>query len=79
MRTTDDRAGQTTAGVEGYLTSKLSAPGYAGDAALARGVQRARDAGMPSIAVSPMVGQLLAIMAKSMKATRVLEIGTLGG
>ena len=36
-------------------------------------------AGLPSIAVSPSQGKFLFIMAKAIGATRILELGTLGG
>lgn len=34
---------------------------------------------MPKIAVSAMLGQMLTILAKSVRAEKVLEIGTLAG
>jgi hypothetical protein len=70
--------GQTAAGVDTYL-ARLASPEYAAHPALARGVARAAEAGMPAIAVSPMFGQLMSILVLAMRATRVLEIGTLGG
>lgn len=66
--------------VDEYLESKLVPPGeWAGDPSLERSHQLARDAGVPEIAVSPMQGQFLAILAKSMGASKILEIGTLWG
>jgi predicted O-methyltransferase YrrM len=37
------------------------------------------EAGLPAIAVSPSQGKLLFVLAKSIGARRILEIGTLGG
>lgn len=65
--------------VDEYLVSKLSHPEYSGDPSLARGVERADNAGVPQIAVTPMQGQFLSVLAKSIKAERILEIGTLAG
>ena len=39
----------------------------------------ASDAGLPAINVAPNQGKLLAILAQSMGANSILEIGTLGG
>lgn len=36
-------------------------------------------AGMPAISVSPLQGKLLQILAMSIRARSILEIGTLGG
>lgn len=66
--------------MDAYLESKLAPPGeWAGDPSLARSHQRARDAGVPDIAVSPMQAQFLAILAKGIGASKILEIGTLWG
>lgn len=35
--------------------------------------------GLPAIAVSPAQGKLLNLLAKSIGAKRILEVGTLGG
>jgi len=72
-------AGQTADGVDKYLDARLSAPDFAGTPALARGLERAEQEGLPAIAVTPMFGQLMSILVKAMRAERVLEIGTLGG
>lgn len=69
----------TAAGVDAYLTSKLAHPAFASDPALLRGLDRADEAGLPKIAVTPQLGQFLAVITKAVKAERVLEIGTLGG
>ncbi len=37
------------------------------------------DSGLPSIAVSPAQGKLLNLIARSVNAKRILEVGTLGG
>ncbi len=42
-------------------------------------LRASESAGLPSIAVSPPQGKWLNLLARSMRATRILEIGTLGG
>ncbi|KAL1405812.1 hypothetical protein Q8F55_007490 [Vanrija albida] len=80
---TREQAGEqthlTAAGVDAYLTRKLAAPDFAADPALARGLARADEAGLPRIAVTAQLGQFLAVLTKAVRAERVLEIGTLGG
>jgi len=49
------------------------------DDALDGALSRSTDAGLPSIAVSPPQGKLLNILATTIGARRILEIGTLGG
>ena len=49
------------------------------DDALSRGLEDAEAAGLPSISVSPNEGKLLHLIARMARASRVLEIGTLGG
>ncbi len=49
------------------------------DDALSRGLEDAEAAGLPSINVSPNEGKLLHLIARIARASRVLEIGTLGG
>lgn len=51
----------------------------ASDAALDGALARSDDAGLPAIAVSPMHGRLLHVLARARGARRILEIGTLGG
>ena len=61
--------------VDRYITGLLLPTDAALDAALA-----ASDAaGLPAIAVSPPQGKLLQLLARSVGAKRVLEIGTLAG
>ena len=68
------------AGTDAYLESKLVPPNiWANDPALARARERADAAGMPKIAITPMQGQLLSVLAKGMRAEKILEIGTLWG
>jgi len=57
--------------VDAYLTDKLVGE----DAALKDSIA----AGLPPINVSPTQGKLLMLLAQSIGATRILEIGTLGG
>ena len=49
------------------------------DDALAAAVRTSEAAGLPAIAVTPAHGKLLYLLARVQKATRILEIGTLGG
>jgi predicted O-methyltransferase YrrM len=49
------------------------------DEALAQNLRDAQAADLPTINVSPNEGKLLYLIARMVKAARVLEIGTLGG
>lgn len=49
------------------------------DAALQAALEASAEAGLPSIAVSPSQGKLLALLVQALGARRVLELGTLGG
>lgn len=49
------------------------------DAALEAALVDAAAAGLPAISVSPTQGQLLFVLAKSIGARRILELGTLAG
>ena len=70
----------TAAETDAYLHSKLVPPkDWANDPSLKRSRKRAEDAGIPAIAVSPMQAQFLTILAKGMRASKILEIGTLWG
>lgn len=61
--------------VDDYLTD-LFVPA---DASLNQALRVSQAAGLPSIQVSPLQGKLLHLLAKSIAARRILEIGTLGG
>ena len=61
--------------VDRYVADTLIGADPALDAALAD----SEAAGLPAIAVSPAYGQLLHLLVLGCAATRVLEIGTLGG
>lgn len=61
--------------VDEYLTAKL----VEDDAALAAALEESAKAGLPPINVSPTQGKLLMLLAQMIGATRILEIGTLGG
>ncbi len=63
------------AGVDDYLSSLFLPP----DAALEQALRVSQAAGLPAIQVSPLQGKLLYLLAKSIAARRILEIGTLGG
>jgi len=62
-------------GVDRYLTEALIPADQALDAALAANIA----GGLPTIDVSPTQGKWLHLLAKIQGATRILEIGTLGG
>ncbi len=49
------------------------------DDALDLALAESAAAGLPQIAVSPIYGKLLTLLARSMDARTILEIGTLGG
>lgn len=71
-------AGMTTfewADVDSYLVETLVGEGDSTAAALAANSA----AGLPAIDVSPAQGKFLHLIARSVQARRVLEIGTLGG
>ena len=61
--------------VDTWLTEQLAPPDSALDAALAA----CDAAGMPPINVAPNQGKLLHLLAQSIGARTILEIGTLGG
>jgi predicted O-methyltransferase YrrM len=61
--------------MDAYLVGEL----LPDDAALQAALEANREAGLPSIDVSPLQGRLLHLMAKMAGAKRILEIGTLGG
>jgi predicted O-methyltransferase YrrM len=60
--------------VDSYITGLLARSDPALDGAL----ERSAAAGLPSIHVSPNQGKLLQLLAQGQKASRILEIGTLG-
>jgi len=49
------------------------------DAALSRAREESDRAGLPAISITPSQGKLLKILAETVGAKRILEIGTLGG
>lgn len=61
--------------VDRYIGDTLVQP----DAALAAALEASDAAGLPAISVSPAHGKLLWLLARSIGAKRILEIGTLGG
>src|SRR6478735_5826549 len=60
--------------VDHYLGEKL----LGSDDALESALAASDEAGLPAIAVSPPQGRLLELIARSIGARKVLEIGTLG-
>jgi predicted O-methyltransferase YrrM len=61
--------------VDQYINAML----IPSDPVLEAAVQASAEAGLPSIQVSPPQGKLLHLLARSMGARNILEIGTLGG
>lgn len=61
--------------VDAYIAERFIVDDPALDAATAA----AKTAGLPDIAVSPVLGKYLYLLAKLISARRILEIGTLGG
>ncbi|ADP70795.1 O-methyltransferase family 3 [Rhodomicrobium vannielii ATCC 17100] len=61
--------------VDGYIEGLFAKE----DDALAAAVADMEAAAMPGISVSPVLGRLLFVLAKAVRARRILEIGTLGG
>ena len=61
--------------VDNYLESQL----LEADPVLNRVIETSQQSGLPPIAVSPLQGKFLYLLARLMGARRVLEIGTLGG
>ena len=57
------------------ITDQLVPSDSALDAALAASAAN----GLPAINVAPNQGKLLQVLARSINATRILEVGTLGG
>jgi predicted O-methyltransferase YrrM len=61
--------------VDDYLVDALIAP----DAVLDQALADSRAAGLPAINVAPNQGKLLMLLAQTVGARRILEVGTLGG
>src|SRR5476651_883041 len=61
--------------VDRYLAEKL----VPADPALDQALEASAAAGLPMIAVSPLQGKLLNLLARTIGARRILELGTLGG
>lgn len=61
--------------VDAYIEDRLVAE----DAALSAAIRESAAAGLPAIAVSAAHGKLLHLLALSIGAKRILEVGTLGG
>jgi predicted O-methyltransferase YrrM len=78
LRTRERRADMTQelwTEVDDYINESL----VPGDAALENAVKKSSEAGLPQIQVSPSQGKLLHLLARTIGARRILEIGTLGG
>ena len=61
--------------VDGYIGGLFAKE----DEALTAALRDMREAGLPEISVSPVLGKFLHMLAKLAGARRILEIGTLGG
>jgi predicted O-methyltransferase YrrM len=61
--------------VDQYITDNLVHP----DQALDEAVKSNSTSGLPAIDVAPNQGKLLYLLARIQRATRILEVGTLGG
>jgi predicted O-methyltransferase YrrM len=61
--------------VDQYINSML----VTSDSILEAALRASTDAGLPSIQVSPSQGKLLHLLARSINARKILEVGTLGG
>jgi predicted O-methyltransferase YrrM len=66
---------ETWTAVDAYIEDLFLPPDPPLEAALAESTA----AGLPTIAVSPVLGKLLMLLARVQGARRILEIGTLGG
>ena len=66
---------ETWEAVDGYFASLLAPD----DDALRHALATSREAGLPDIQITPTQGRLLQLLAKSVGARRILEVGTLGG
>ncbi|HVC29598.1 MAG TPA: class I SAM-dependent methyltransferase, partial [Steroidobacteraceae bacterium] len=66
---------KTWTAVDDYVNDRIVPP----DDALAAALAASRAAGLPEIAVTAPQGKLLNLLARTMGARRILEIGTLGG
>lgn len=74
----EDVSGELLEAIDGYI-EELFAPEEPVRAALAAAVEESRRAGLPEIQVSPSAGRLLGLLAETIAARRILEVGTLGG
>jgi predicted O-methyltransferase YrrM len=63
------------ADVERWIVNRLIGP----DEALEQALQAAAAGGLPQIQIEPTTGKLLQLFARMVGASRILEIGTLGG
>jgi predicted O-methyltransferase YrrM len=61
--------------IDSYFNGALAPP----DPALEAALEASKAAGLPPIAVAPNQGKLLMLLAQTLGARRILEIGTLGG
>jgi len=69
------RSQETWNAVDRYFSEALTST----DPALEAALQSSREAGLPPISVTPTEGKLLHLLARTVRAASILEIGTLGG
>jgi len=70
-----DDQGKLLRDVDDYVTGLFAPP----DPVLEAALEDSRNAGLPEINVSPAQGKLLQLLTEISGASRILEIGTLGG
>ena len=71
----DTQDSHTWTRVDEYLSATL----VPADAALSAALAASEAAGLPAIQVAPNQGRLLELLARSLRARAILELGTLGG
>jgi predicted O-methyltransferase YrrM len=74
-RSKEKMSAETWSAVDRYFADLLNL----NDVALTAALEDSAAAGLPPINVSPTQGKLLHLLARSQRARRILEIGTLGG
>ncbi|HEV7594262.1 MAG TPA: O-methyltransferase [Gemmatimonadaceae bacterium] len=81
MTATEPSVSPATTGVEKWIeVDKFFSDAFIGpDRVLESALESSRVAGLPPISVSPNQGRLLELLARTLDARSILEIGTLGG
>jgi predicted O-methyltransferase YrrM len=68
-------SGRDPSAVDAFLAERL----LPAEAAFDDLLRASREAGLPAADVSPLQGRLLELLARMLRAERILEVGTLGG